>query len=192
MKDLEEFLEEAHRRYGHRCAGQILGIRMSLAGLRDLGLDPRESRERLVTFVEIDRCATDAIELVTGCRLGRRTLKFRDYGIMAATFVDLEEHRAVRVLTRDDARESALAYFPDAPDPTTAQRQAYRTMPEAQLFTIEPVSVELGPWDLPGPTRRKVVCAACAQVVRDGKEVWVEGRPLCKPCAGGAYFQRLP
>ena len=64
---------------------------MALVGLKGLGIeDPLGAdRKRLVTYVEIDRCATDAIGMVTGCRLGKRTLKFRDWGKMAATFVDL-------------------------------------------------------------------------------------------------------
>lgn len=192
MTLLEDLLNQAAQRYGHRCAGQILGIRMSLAGLRELGLGHNPSEGRLVTFVEIDRCAADAIELVTGCRLGRRTLKYMDYGIMAATFYDQETRQAVRVLARDDARERAAAYFPDAASPSAAQRQAYLMMPEEELFSVQPVEVNLSPLDMPGPTRRKVACAACGQVVRDGKEVWVDGRYLCKPCASSVYFRCLP
>src|SRR5580698_8500839 len=93
MATLDELLLEAERAHGHLCAGQVLGVRMAMLGLRLLGLpDPRsdrDARKRLVTFVEIDRCATDAIAVVTACRLGKRALKFRDWGKMAATFVDL-------------------------------------------------------------------------------------------------------
>ena len=108
METLEELLPKAEAAHGHMCPGQILGVRMALLGLRSLGIgDPLGAdRKRLVTFVEIDRCATDAIGLVTGCRLGKRTLKFRDWGKMAATFVDLgprglrrDSDEAERVLT---------------------------------------------------------------------------------------------
>ena len=85
----------AEKAHGHLCAGQILGVRMALCGLRQLGIDDPTGvdRKRLVTFVEIDRCATDAICVVTGCRLGKRALKFRDFGKMAATFCDFERTR---------------------------------------------------------------------------------------------------
>ena len=91
MLSLENLIHEAEMAHGHLCAGQILGVRLALLGLAKLGIDdPRgKDRKRLVTFVEIDRCATDAIGVVTGCRLGKRALKFRDWGKMAATFVDL-------------------------------------------------------------------------------------------------------
>ncbi len=99
-RDLESLLHQAEIAHGHLCAGQILGVRLALLALRRLNIeDPRSrtlpdgtlnpDRKRLVTFVEIDRCATDAIAVVTGCRLGKRALKFRDWGKMAATFVDL-------------------------------------------------------------------------------------------------------
>src|SRR5512135_1102131 len=108
VKSLEEYLALAAQSHGHMCPGQVLGVRMAMLGLRELGIDdPAKYRRRLLTFVEIDRCATDAVSLVTGCRLGKRSLKFVDYGKVAATFVDLETHRAVRVVARDDSRAKA-------------------------------------------------------------------------------------
>src|SRR5215510_5247030 len=114
LKSLPEYEIDAARVHGHMCAGQILGLRMALYGVRLLGLaDPAGAdRKRLVTFVEIDRCATDAIPIVTGCRLGKRALKFRDFGKMAATFCDLREDRAVRLLARESAKERAREMFP--------------------------------------------------------------------------------
>src|SRR5215468_12093434 len=99
MLSLDDYLREAEIAHGHLCAGQILGVRLAMLGLEKLGIDdPRgKDRKRLITFVEIDRCATDAIGVVTGCRLGKRALKFRDWGKMAATFVDLESGRALRI-----------------------------------------------------------------------------------------------
>src|SRR6478752_1442035 len=100
LQSLEDLLHKAEIAHGHMCAGQILGVRMSVLGLRSLGIeDPLGAdRKRLVAFVEIDRCATDAIGMVTGCRLGKRTLKFRDWGKMAATFVDLSAGTGVRIV----------------------------------------------------------------------------------------------
>jgi len=112
---LDALIREAELAHGHLCAGQVLGVRMALLGLAKLGIeDPRgnkEDRKRLVTFVEIDRCATDAIAVVTGCRLGKRALKFRDWGKMAATFVDLSAklptHDGEHSSERSDADQSS-------------------------------------------------------------------------------------
>src|ERR1051326_9212145 len=109
MKSLDEYLDDAARAHGHLCAGQVLGVRMAMLGLKQLGIDDPQGkdRKRLVTYVEIDRCATDAVAVVTGCRLGKRALKFRDWGKVAATFVDLESGRAVRVVARESSKQLA-------------------------------------------------------------------------------------
>src|SRR5229473_2038984 len=81
MKSLVEYLDLAAVAHGHLCAGQVLGVRLAMLGLRELGIDdPIAERKRLVTYVEIDRCVTDAVALVANCRLGKRALKFRDWG----------------------------------------------------------------------------------------------------------------
>src|SRR5580698_9236172 len=100
MESMNELLVKAEAAHGHMCAGQILGVRLALLGLQRLGIqDPLGAdRKRIVTYVEIDRCATDAIGLVTGCRLGKRTLKFRDWGKMAATFIHLDTGHALRIV----------------------------------------------------------------------------------------------
>jgi formylmethanofuran dehydrogenase subunit E len=61
-------------------------------------------------------------------------------------------------------------------------------MPDSVLFRVQKVRVKLHECDLPGPTRRKVVCSRCGQTVRDRREVLVAGRPLCKPCTEACYF----
>src|ERR1700733_7084036 len=120
----------AEAAHGHLCAGQILGVRMATLGCRRLGIEePRgRDRKRLVTFIEIDRCATDAIGVVTGCRLGKRALKFRDWGKMAATFVDLSTGRAIRIVALESSKQRAREMFPEIPDRNQQQMQAYREM----------------------------------------------------------------
>src|SRR5204862_4892587 len=133
----------AAQAHGHLCAGQILGLRMALYGVRLLGLeDPAGSdRKRLVTFVEIDRCVTDAIPVVTGCRLGKRALKFRDFGKVAATFCDIENHRAVRIAAKESSKQRAREIYPEIANKNEQQMRAYREMSEAELFDTQWVLV---------------------------------------------------
>jgi len=190
MKTLEEYIVLAAQSHGHMCPGQILGIRMAMLGLRSIGIeDPVEARKRLLTFVEIDRCATDAVSLVTGCRLGKRTLKFLNYGKVAATFVDLETARAVRVAARDDARAKAKTMFPDMADAHQAQLAAYKAMENRDLFDLQAVRVKLRPEDLPGRPHTRVACAQCGEGVNDGRELRVGGLLLCRSCAGEKYYE---
>ena len=192
MKSLAEYLELAAQNHGHMCPGQVLGVRMAMRGLRELGFDdPAKFRKRLVTFVEIDRCATDAVSLVTGCRLGKRSLKFLDYGKVAATFLDLETRRAVRVLARDDSRAKAKSMFPEIPEEAKRQLEAYKVMDEAELFVVENVEVSIAPDDLPGRPRTRVACEECGEGINDGRERRATGRVLCRSCAGEKYFRKV-
>ncbi|MCI5218970.1 MAG: formylmethanofuran dehydrogenase, partial [Candidatus Electrothrix sp. LOE2] len=99
MESFDELLAVSTKIHGHICAGQVIGVRMSILGLERIGIDDPKGadRKKLYVLVEIDRCATDAIKSVTGCSLGKRSMRWMDFGIMAATFVNLETGKAVRV-----------------------------------------------------------------------------------------------
>jgi formylmethanofuran dehydrogenase subunit E len=191
MKPFNALLKASVEKHGHLCAGQVIGVRMAMLGCKLVGIeDPKapEYRKKLITFVEIDRCATDAIESVTGCRMGKRTLKFKDFGINAATFVNLETGEAYRIVSTERSRELAADYAPDAATPKEQQLEGYRKMPDNLLFDVQRVSVNLPEWDMPGPPRRHAVCDQCGQVVRDGKEIRTQGKVLCRPCGEDCYF----
>jgi formylmethanofuran dehydrogenase subunit E len=193
VKSLAEYEQLAAQAHGHLCAGQILGLRMALYGVRLLGLeDPTGAdRKRLVTFIEIDRCATDAIPIVTGCRLGKRALKFRDFGKVAATFCDFRDNRAVRVVARESSKRRAREMYPDIESPNQQQMRAYRELPDEDLFEIQWVRVALRPEDLPGYKAPRVVCVECGEGINFKREVVRDGRTLCRACAGERYYQPL-
>jgi formylmethanofuran dehydrogenase subunit E len=190
MRTFDEYVAEAARAHGHICAGQILGLRMAIHGLALLGLEDPEGRDRkrLVTFVEIDRCATDAVAVVTGCRMGKRALKFRDFGKVAATFVDLQSRRAVRVVALDSAKQLARERCPEIASKNEQQMKAYREMADEELFAHQWVSVGIEPQELPGWKGTPVVCAACGETVQFRREVVRDGRILCRSCAGESYY----
>jgi formylmethanofuran dehydrogenase subunit E len=193
LKTFDEYVALAEQAHGHICAGQILGLRMALYGLKLLELDDPlgKHRKRLVTFIEIDRCATDAIPVVTGCRLGKRALKFRDFGKVAATFCDVQADRAVRVVALEDSKQRAREMFPEIADKNAQQMRAYREMPDAALFAAEWVRVKLGPEEFPGYKAARVVCAECGEGINFKREVVRDGRVLCKACAGERYYEAL-
>ncbi|HHO49028.1 MAG TPA: formylmethanofuran dehydrogenase [Desulfobacteraceae bacterium] len=191
MQSFASLLAESVQRHGHLCAGQIIGVRMATLGCRLVGItDPKDPafRKKLMVFVEIDRCATDAIESVTGCRLGRRTLKFKDFGINGATFLNLETGTAYRIVSTESSRDLAAGFAPDAPDARARQIEGYRRMPDELLFDVHRVRVRPDPCQMPGPPRRRVVCGKCGQMVRDGRELRVGEALLCRHCAGESYF----
>lgn len=206
---LDELLQEAEVAHGHLCAGQILGVRMAMLALERLGIeDPRRrllangelnpDRKRLVTFVEIDRCATDAIGVVTGCRVGKRALKLRDWGKMAATFVDLNAelepnvYKGLRVVALENSKARAKDLYPEL-EKNAQQMKAYREMPEAELFASEWVRVPLPASEFPGYKGQRVVCARCGEGVNFDRYVEREGERLCLACAEAAtvYYRPL-
>ncbi len=193
MKSLDEYLQDAAVAHGHLCAGQILGVRLAMFGLRQLVLeDPQgKDRKRIVTFVEIDRCATDAVMVVTGCRLGKRALKFRDWGKMAATFVDVETGKALRVAARESSKALAKGLHPEIADKNQQQMLAYRELTDDQMFQTEWVRVDLPAEEFPGYKGERIVCAQCGEGINFRREVRQEGKILCRGCAGERYYQPL-
>lgn len=185
MQTLDELLKEAAAAHGHLCAGQVLGVRMAMLGCARLGIDdPRgKHRKRLVTFVEIDRCATDAIAVVTGCRLGKRALKFRDWGKMAATFVDVESGRAIRVAARESSRDAARLLHPEIEEKDRQQMLAYRELPDEGLFTEAWVQVPLDAREFPGYKSERVVCAVCGEGISYDRYLMRAGAKVCRGCA---------
>jgi formylmethanofuran dehydrogenase subunit E len=193
MRSLEEYEELAARAHGHICAGQILGLRMAMRGLELLGIDDPAGRDRkrLVTYVEIDRCATDAITVVTGCRLGKRALKFRDFGKVAATFCDLSADRAVRLVALESSKARAREIYPEMEDRNRQQMRAYREMPAEELFIHQWVRVAMGPEEFPGYKGARRVCAECGEGINFERFVERESRVLCHACAGARYYSPL-
>jgi formylmethanofuran dehydrogenase subunit E len=196
MLSLDDYLLEAEKAHGHLCAGQVLGVRLAMLGLEKLGIeDPRgKDRKRLVTFVEIDRCATDAIAVVTGCRLGKRALKFRDWGKMAATFVDVgikdvSAGKAIRIAAKESSKALARSMHPEIESKNQQQMMAYREMTEDDLFTKQWVKVELPAEEFPGYKGDRIVCAECGEGINFRREVVRDGKVLCRACVGERYYE---
>lgn len=191
MDAFEKLLEESTRIHGHICAGQVIGVRMSMLALSLIGIaDPKGAdRKKLYVIVEIDRCATDAIQSVTGCSLGKRSMKWLDHGIMAATFVNLASGKAVRITALEEARERSSSYCAEITEKYARQLAAYKIMPDEELFRIERVTVDIPAEDLPGRPLRRVQCEACSDWVQDMRDLTVDGRVLCRKCAGKRYFR---
>lgn len=194
---LERELRQAAGHHGHLCPGTVIGVRMALAGLRAIGItDPKGRQHKsLLAFVETDRCPLDAFQFVTGCRVSTRSLRFYDYGKLAATFVNLETGQAVRLVCPEETRRLVDQYCPPEMargDEKARMVAAYQRMPEDQLFTTQIVRLTTPLEVLQAKVKAKIKCAACGEWVRDKKEVERHGRILCRACADGAYYTTVP
>lgn len=191
VSSFKSLLDESSKIHGHLCPGQVLGVKMSMLGLREIGIkDPKgNDRKNIIVFVEMDRCATDAVQSVTGCSLGRRTMKFMDYGKMAATFLNLKTGKAVRVIAKEESRQKAKEYFPGIENKYEAQLEAYKIMADEELFDVMDVRIELKREDMPGRPLSRVRCDICAEYIQDMREVCEGKKVLCRACAEGGYYK---
>jgi formylmethanofuran dehydrogenase subunit E len=192
MQDFETLLTGSAEVHGHLCPGQVVGVRMAMLGCRLIGLNEptcHKQIKKLIVYVEMDRCTADAVAYATGVKLGRRSLKFMDYGIMAATFVNLETGKAFRILSTEESRDLADAYAPEIPGKHARQLEAYKRMPDSVLFRVQKVDARVKDADMPGPTRYKATCQLCGQVIRDGREIVRNNQVICKPCTQESYFK---
>jgi formylmethanofuran dehydrogenase subunit E len=192
LANLNDLIDECGSLHGHVCPGQVLGVRMAVLGCQLTGIDdPRGAdRKRLLVWVEIDRCMTDAIGAVTGVRLGKRSLKFLDYGKVAATFLNLSDGRASRIVAKEESRALADALYPALGDKKERQMLTYREVDVYALFKVESVRLELDDFEMPGRPRRRIICAQCGEGVNDGKDVVdALNQRVCRSCAFGVYYQ---
>jgi formylmethanofuran dehydrogenase subunit E len=121
--------------------------------------------------------------VVTGCRLGKRALKFRDWGKMAATFVDVGSGRAIRIVARESSKQRARELFPNIADKNQQQMKAYREMDDAELLGEQWVEVELGPKEMPGYKGERIACDGCGEGINYDRFLERDGEILCLACA---------
>ncbi|MDD3407171.1 MAG: FmdE family protein [Methanomicrobium sp.] len=184
--DFEILLDKAQKFHGGLCAGIVLGTRITMIGMRELGMNPMEKNKHLIVYVEIDRCLADAIQAITGCSLGHRTLKYKPYGKFAATYIDDRTGDAVRVQVLEKKRTDKTG--------AEAMKEASRILleaPEEDLFRFKRVHVDIPKGDMPGLPINRTRCTKCREMIVDDKEIIADGAVLCANCAQGSYYSEI-
>lgn len=184
-KDYEEQLAKAGEFHGHICGGIAIGTKLAMYGLELLGMPLNERHKNLIVFLEIDRCMSDAVQSVTGCSMGKRTLKQMYYGKFAATFMNQDTGEALRITDADANKK-----FKDEETKEEMIARFRRTPPE-ELFKVDRVKIELGPGDMPGKPYTTAFCSVCGEKVSDGRHKLIGGKPVCRSCAEGSYYELI-
>ena len=180
MDDFTYFADKVEQSHGHFCAGIALGTKITLAAMKALELDPHQKHKDLIVYTEIDRCMTDALQSITGCTLGHRSLKYINYGKFAATFVNTTTGKAVRGTVKEKFKGGG-----------TKEEiiKAMSAIPEDKLVSLQEVKIDIPRNELPGPSAEKAMCSACGEWVVDGRAIQREGAWLCQACAGNGYYR---
>lgn len=189
--ELDHQLEKAFTFHGKPCGGTVIGVRMAMLGLKLIGItDPKGTqRKDIMAVAENDRCSIDAIQHVTGCKVAARALKLKDYGKVAATFVNLKTGKAVRIVCPEETRQIVEKYKPAEGEKKDRTIAGYKNIPLGELFYAQEVSVSFDEDDMPGHARSRIKCGRCGEWVSDHRERDVNGETLCTTCAEGGYYK---
>ncbi|HEY3313430.1 MAG TPA: FmdE family protein [Anaerolineales bacterium] len=188
MEDLQPILENSSRHHSHLCPRQILGVRLGLMGMHSLQLEPNCGSKRLLVITETDGCFVDGLSAATGCTVGHRTLRVEDYGKTAATFVDTKTGRALRVAPNIDIRKRAYRFVANEPRHYFVQMQAYRVMPDAEMFSVREVALKVPVEQIVSHPGKRVECSLCGEEIMNEREIRQNGLSLCLACARGGYY----
>ncbi len=186
--NLQPLLDLSSRGHSHLCPRQILGVRMGLAGMSALGFEMPPDKKQLLVITETDGCFVDGLSAATNCTVGHRTLRVEDFGKAAATFVDAQTGRAVRLAPVLDIRQKAYAYAPDEPRRYFAQMTAYQIMPDDEMFTVSEVQLVTPIEAILSRPGIRVNCDVCGEEIMNEREIEQNGLTLCRPCAHGGYY----
>jgi formylmethanofuran dehydrogenase subunit E len=187
--NLKSLLEKSAQDHTHLCPRQVLGVRMGLAGLEVLGFSSPPEDKKLLIISETDGCFVDGLIAATNCTVGHRTLRVEDYGKVAATFIDIERERAVRIAPHPLARQKAREYAPQETRHYFAQLHGYQIMPDEELFVFQDVHLTTTAKELMGRPGVRVNCSVCGEEIINQRELEQDGKPICRHCALGGYYQ---
>ena len=191
MADLQNLLNQTAALHNHLCPRQVLGVRMGMYAADLLHLELPQTDKRLYTFVETDGCFSDGVSVATGCWLGRRTMRLMDYGKVAATFVDTQTERAIRIWPHPLSRDRATDYD-CSPSHWQAQLEAYQIMPADELLSACEVTLTVCMKEIISRPGIRVNCAICGEEILNERERIQDGRTVCLSCAEGGYWHSVP
>ena len=189
MNKLGQLLQESANRHNHLCPKQVLGVRMGLYAGKLLGLELPQKDKRLYTFSETDGCFMDGVGVATGCWPGRRTLNVVDFGKVAATFIDTQNDRAIRIFPNPNSRKDWINYAPSAPDRWHGYLQAYQVMPDEELMVASPVQLNFSMDEIISSADARAICERCGEEIINDRQILVDDSTLCRACAGEAYYR---
>lgn len=185
--------------HGHICPGLTLGFKSTLLALEKLGVT-RAQDEELIAIVENDACGIDAVQVLTGCTIGKGNLIYKDYAKQVYTFASRKTGEAVRVAVKPGVMQrspehAALQAKIIKGEATAEDKKLYKAkhielaqrianLPAEEFAKVETVQIEL-------PNKAQifetVICSECGEGSAEPKIRLKNGKPVCLECAGPEY-----
>jgi formylmethanofuran dehydrogenase subunit E len=104
---------------------------------------------------------------------------------VTATFYNQDTGEALRITDADANKK-----FKDEETKEEMIARFRRTPPE-ELFKVDKVKIELSKGDMPGKPYTTAFCSVCGEKVSDGRHLLRGGKPVCKSCAEGSYYELI-
>lgn len=169
----QELWEKCVAFHGHACGGLAIGYRMCEIVMREMNFTFSKDEE-IVCVSENDACCLDAVQVITGCTMGKGNLILRPTGKTAFSFFSRKTGSGIRIILRDVT--PILAQAPDARIPYVFEQ------PEDTLFSFAPPK-------FPMPERAKIMqsfrCSCCGEFAPESRIHVEDGKFVCNDCYHG-------
>jgi len=154
--------------HGHECPGLAIGFRACEIAVEKLNLTFSKDEE-VVCITENDACGVDAVQVITGCTMGKGNLLFKDRGKMAFSFIKRKTGEGIRVVLKPSNREMSRE-----------ERQKYiLEAPQEDVFDIKPLNTKL-------PERARlfnsIVCEECGEATAEHRIRIQNNKKVCLDC----------
>jgi formylmethanofuran dehydrogenase subunit E len=184
-RDFEEQLEKAVNFHGHICGGIVIGTKMAMYAMKLLDMELNKKDKDLMVFVEIDRCMADAVQSVTGCSLGKKSLKHMEYGKFASTFYNVSTGKGIRITDVDANKDNSIE------ESTEELIERFKNTKNEELFKVQNVKIRLDSNELGGSHGDRAFCSLCKERVMDNMHILRNGKIFCKSCAEKSYYELI-
>ena len=139
--ELTPTLKKAVDFHGHLGPFLVIGVRMGLIGVRELGVKGNEEMLHVTAMLKYSipfSCVVDGIQVATKCTIGNRKLRLRSSSGIAARFeLQRGEHVTVAVdPTAFERLKNELLSENVPPEEVRKLAHLLASMPEEELFII--------------------------------------------------------
>lgn len=183
--------------HGHECMGLAIGYKQSMIAMEELGV-VRSEDEELLAIVENDACGVDAVQVMTGCTLGKGNLIYKDAGKQALTLANRKNNKTVRIIMKPNAKEEDQAFrdlrqkvvshsatreeLAEWKDIQKKRITDFLNTPSEKLFNICKVPM---PKIEKARIFKTVICAKCNEPFSEARARLDDGKIICEDCYSG-------